>query len=59
MTAVGFYTWVATYSGDANNESATHPCGQVNETVEATKAAARHHDPGAAGAGPAGADRRR
>ena len=30
----GFYTWIATYSGDAANKSATHACGQSNETVQ-------------------------
>ena len=26
-TAVGTYYWKASYSGDANNETATHACG--------------------------------
>ncbi len=31
-TAAGNYNWVAVYSGDANNASATSPCGAPNET---------------------------
>ena len=31
-TAPGSYNWVAVYSGDANNASATSPCGAPNET---------------------------
>ena len=38
VSAAGYYSWVATYSGDANNSSATHPCGQASETVLITKA---------------------
>ena len=38
VDAAGFYTWVATYSGDADNESATHPCAQESETVRVTNA---------------------
>ncbi len=38
VSAAGYYTWVATYSGDAENNSATHPCGQASETVLITKA---------------------
>ena len=34
----GFYTWIATYSGDANNSAATHACGLADETVQVTKA---------------------
>ena len=34
----GYYTWVATYSGDDDNASATHACGMVSETVQVTKA---------------------
>ena len=30
-TAVGTYTWVAVYSGDANYPSVTSPCGAPNE----------------------------
>ena len=33
VTEVGFYTWVATYTGDANNKPATHDCGQAVETT--------------------------
>ena len=33
MHVAGFYTWIADYSGDANNTSATHACGLANETV--------------------------
>ena len=39
VQTAGYYTWVATYSGDDNNESATHPCAQESETVQVTKAA--------------------
>ena len=28
----GYYFWKATYAGDANNESATHACGEISET---------------------------
>ncbi|MGH8893271.1 MAG: hypothetical protein ACRDWY_08205, partial [Actinomycetes bacterium] len=38
VTAAGYYTWIATYSGDANNRSATHPCGLETETVLVEKA---------------------
>ena len=34
VSTVGYYTWVATYSGDDNNLSATHACGQASETVK-------------------------
>ncbi|MCW3036826.1 MAG: hypothetical protein JWM17_2138, partial [Actinobacteria bacterium] len=34
--AAGTYNWVATYSGDASNNSATSPCG--SEPVDVTKA---------------------
>ena len=34
----GYYVWDATYSGDANNESATHACGQTEETTVVDKA---------------------
>lgn len=33
VTQAGYYTWIATYSGDANNRSATHACGLASETV--------------------------
>lgn len=36
VTKAGYYTWVATYSGDDNNESATHACGLESETVHVT-----------------------
>jgi hypothetical protein len=35
-TATGTYRWVAVYSGDANNSSATSPCGAPNESVVVT-----------------------
>ena len=38
VTQAGTYTWVATYSGDDNNESATHACGLEPETVTVNKA---------------------
>jgi hypothetical protein len=31
-TAVGTYYWIASYSGDANNNSVTGACGDTNET---------------------------
>ena len=34
VTEFGFYTWVADYSGDANNEAAGHACGMPAETVQ-------------------------
>jgi hypothetical protein len=37
-TAVGTYRWIASYSGDANNESATTACNDPNETVVVSKA---------------------
>ena len=42
--AAGYYTWVAMYSGDANNEAATHPCGLQTETVKVEKAPHRGDD---------------
>ncbi len=35
---VGTYRWIATYSGDANNESVHGKCGDPNESVVVTKA---------------------
>jgi uncharacterized repeat protein (TIGR01451 family) len=35
---VGTYHWIATYSGDANNESVHGACGDANESVVVTKA---------------------
>lgn len=32
-TSAGIYQWVATYSGDANNNPAAGACGDANETV--------------------------
>lgn len=37
-TQAGTYNWIAAYSGDANNEPATHACGIANEVVEVTEA---------------------
>ena len=37
-TQVGTYHWIATYSGDANNESVHGKCGDANESVVVTKA---------------------
>ena len=37
-TTPGTYLWVAVYSGDANNSSATSGCGAANESVTVTKA---------------------
>lgn len=34
VTNLGFYTWIATYNGDANNNAATHACGLASETVQ-------------------------
>jgi uncharacterized repeat protein (TIGR01451 family) len=34
VSQVGYYTWLASYSGDDNNESATHACGLASETVQ-------------------------
>ncbi|HEX2054381.1 MAG TPA: Ig-like domain repeat protein [Actinomycetota bacterium] len=36
--APGTYRWVAVYSGDANNESATSPCNAPNEASVVTQA---------------------
>ena len=36
LTAVGTYNWVAVYSGDANNNSVTSPCGAPNEASVVT-----------------------
>ena len=38
VQTAGYYTWVATYSGDDNNLGATHDCAQETETVQVTKA---------------------
>ena len=37
-TAVGQYRWTATYSGDANNQSASSPCNAANESSFVVKA---------------------
>ena len=37
-TQAGWYTWTAVYSGDANNEGASHECGLESETVLVEKA---------------------
>jgi hypothetical protein len=37
--AVGTYRWIASYSGDANNEAVTTACIDANETVLVKKAA--------------------
>jgi hypothetical protein len=37
-TAVGSYFWVASYSGDANNNPASTSCGDANETSVVNKA---------------------
>jgi hypothetical protein len=37
-TAVGTYNWVAVYSGDANYDPATSPCGAPNEASVVTQA---------------------
>ena len=37
-TAVGTYRWIASYSGDANNNAVTGACGAANETVVITQA---------------------
>jgi hypothetical protein len=36
-TAEGTYRWTASYSGDANNNSASSPCNAANESVDVTK----------------------
>jgi hypothetical protein len=36
-TAPGVYRWTATYSGDANNASVSHPCNAPNESATVTK----------------------
>ena len=51
VTETGYYVWVASYSGDDNNESATHPCGQVEETSVVKPAEPEIDDHGAAGRG--------
>ncbi|BCJ74751.1 hypothetical protein CS0771_42950 [Catellatospora sp. IY07-71] len=38
-TAPGTYRWVATYSGDANNDEAVSPCNAENESVVVRPAA--------------------
>jgi hypothetical protein len=37
-SVVGTYHWIATYSGDANNESVAGECGDANESVVVTPA---------------------
>ena len=37
-TTAGTYRWVASYSGDANNEAVTSPCNDVNETTTVARA---------------------
>ena len=37
-SALGTYYWTAVYSGDANNDGATSPCGAPNESVTITRA---------------------
>ena len=37
-TAVGTYRWIASYSGDANNNAVSGACGAANETVVITQA---------------------
>ena len=36
VTSTGYYVWRATYSGDSNNLTATHPCGDAAEVVQVT-----------------------
>ena len=38
VTEAGYYTWVATYGGDGNNDSASHDCGQAVETTKVNPA---------------------
>ena len=45
VTEAGFYVWVAAYSGDDNNEPATHACGQVEETVTRSTPPSRRSRP--------------
>lgn len=33
-TVIGTYRWIATYSGDANNDSVSGECGEASETFE-------------------------
>ena len=40
-TMLGTYTWVATYSGDANNTAASGACGDPNEQTTVTQARAQ------------------
>jgi uncharacterized repeat protein (TIGR01451 family) len=49
VTDFGFYTWVAVYSGDANNEPATHACGLPEETVQFQPTLDKTADPGSGG----------
>ncbi len=37
-TTAGSYVWVASYSGDANNEAATGACGDAGESASVAKA---------------------
>ena len=42
VTAAGSYRWVATYSGDTNNETTTSACNAANESVSVTPGTATH-----------------
>ncbi|MEO8486701.1 MAG: IPTL-CTERM sorting domain-containing protein [Betaproteobacteria bacterium] len=37
-TAIGTYRWIASYSGDANNNAITGTCGDANESVVVSQA---------------------
>jgi fimbrial isopeptide formation D2 family protein/uncharacterized repeat protein (TIGR01451 family) len=37
-TAIGTYRWIASYSGDANNEAVSGACNDANESVDVNRA---------------------
>ncbi len=49
VTEFGFYTWLASYSGDANNEAADHACGLPAETVQFQPTLEKTADPASGG----------
>jgi uncharacterized repeat protein (TIGR01451 family) len=49
VTEFGFYTWVAEYSGDANNTEADHACRLLSETVQFQPTLDKTADPASGG----------